>query len=572
MRVSLWNTCVVLVLSVVLPAVLMPLPFAYAQTVPPSADVGRVQDNLELPTIPLPDGQILELPNIQSRAKPPANAHAIRFTIQSVTVDGATAFDESTLSVLYDEFIGEEVSLNMVWNIARDITDLYHRKGYFLSRAFVPEQEIASGHVRLQVVEGFVGRVEMPDSLKADRLITRETDKITQKRPLRRQDLETLLLNLNDLPGVVFDALLKPEEQTSVGVPAGQVVLVLDAEATAPHAQASIDNYGSKFLGPGQLSLGLQTALIPYHETSFSVARGIPEDELQSVSVRHKIPLTSKTKATLYGSYTHTEPGENLEANEVIGDSVAYGLNLEHSLVRQRQKNLSLNAGFEVRNSQTDLLGSPLVRDRTSVVTLGIKGDTFDDTGALNQGAFTISKGIDALGSSEKGDANLSRTNADPEHLKFNASYLRQQPLPSNLLLQFQVEGQYSSDSLVSSEEFGFGGPRLGRAFDASEISGDSGFGAGLELHYLGWGSNSIVRKIPYAFFDIGRVWNEEPGRPAETASSAGLGLRLMHENANKTRFYADFYAAQPIIKSQSNPIIGDGKAPRVGVRLGVLQ
>lgn len=550
----------------------MPLQFADAQTVPPSADVGRVQENLDLPLLPVPDGNILELPNLQGRSKSPANAHAIRFKIQSVTVDGATAFGETTLSALYDQFVGEEVSLNTVWNIARDITDLYHRKGYFLSRAFVPEQEISSGHVRLQVVEGFVGRVEMPNHLRNDRLITRETQKITQKRPLRRQDLEALLLSLNDLPGVIFDALLKPEEGTNVGVPAGQVVLALDVKETAPHAQASIDNYGSEFLGPGQLSLGLQTALIPYHETSFTMARGVPEDELKSYALRHKIPLTSRTKVTLHGSVTKTEPGENLSANNVLGDSVAYGVSLEHSLVRQRQKNVSLNAEFEVRDSETDLLSSPLVRDRTSVVTAGITADSFDDTGALNQGAFTISKGVDALGASEQGDANLSRAGADPQHLKFNASYLRQQPLSNNFLMQFQVEGQYSEDSLVSSEEFGFGGPRLGRAFDASEISGDRGFGAGLELHYLGWGVNSKIRKIPYAFYDIGRVWNEEAGRPAETASSAGVGIRLMHENANKTRFYADFYAAQPIIKSQSNPLIGDGKAPRIGVRLGVLQ
>ena len=161
-----------------------------------------------------------------------------------------------------------------------------------------------------------------------------------------------------------------------------------------------------KFIEGGEVSLRvtLDDETEPQATIRFEVSDtgiGIPEDELQSVSLRHKIPLTSKTKATLYGSYTHTEPGENLEANEVIGDSVAYGLNLEHSLVRQRQKNLSLNAGFEMRNSQTDLLGSPLVRDRTSVISLGVKGDTFDDTGALNQGAFTISKGIDALGSSE---------------------------------------------------------------------------------------------------------------------------------------------------------------------------
>jgi hemolysin activation/secretion protein len=52
-----------------------------------------------------------------------------------------------------------------------------------------------------------------------------------------------------------------------------------------------------------------------------------------------------------------------------------------------------------------------------------------------------------------------------------------------------------------------------------------------LELRYSHWGDLQPVSVQPYAFYDIGVVWNEDLGQAKkDSGSSAGLGLRAFSE------------------------------------------
>ena len=92
------------------------------------------------------------------------------------------------------------------------------------------------------------------------------------------------------------------------------------------------------------------------------------------------------------------------------------------------------------------------------------------------------------------------------------------------------AKGQYTSDPLLSSEEFGVGGVSYGRGYDSSEIIGDQGFAGKLELQWnepYEW--NMIEDYQLYSFFDIGRTFNEDAianNQITDTLSSAGLGVR----------------------------------------------
>lgn len=544
---------------------------SFAQQVPPSADVGRVDENLRQTTPPKPKPRLPLLPQQPLGAQPPANAENIQMTLRMLEVDGALAFSEDEIQALYAEHLGQEIRLSMVWEIAQKITAFYQEKGYFLSRAYVPEQAIDAGYVVIKVVEGYISRIVFDDPLAQHPFLRQTLESLENKPPLRRQDLEHFLLRLNDLGGVAFDALLKPETQGS-GRKNGGVVLELTVKQTAPRLQASVDNYGSEFLGPLQFNTSLQASLIPFHETTLNVAASLPADELKTVSLTHKIPLKAGVKGVLRAGVTDTTPGASLAANDVQGDSTFFGLGVEYEVQRLRQKNLKLTADLDLRNSTTDLLNNTIVDDKTRSLTVGVAGDFYTSSGAYQEYGLNLRRGIDIFGGSDEGDANLSRTNAEPNFTKLYGDIMWQRPVFSNFMVQFQAEGQWAGESLLSSEEFGFGGARMGRAFDASEISGDSGFGASFELHYVGVPEVYKTRTIPFVFYDIGRVWNHEQGRENETASSAGLGLRLMHEASKIARIYADVYAAQPVIKHQDNPLIGSGQAPRIGFRVGVLK
>ena len=88
-------------------------------------------------------------------------------------------------------------------------------------------------------------------------------------------------------------------------------------------------------------------------------------------------------------------------------------------------------------------------------------------------------------------------------------------------------------DPLLSSEEFAFGGPLFGRAFDPSEITGDDGFAVRLELRFTSQpgidNPNAVLRQVqPYVNWDWGRVFNKETdgSHSHRSAASFGMGVR----------------------------------------------
>jgi hemolysin activation/secretion protein len=83
-------------------------------------------------------------------------ADRIKFALSGINVDGSTVYSGRDLLPLYESFLGSEVSLTDVFQIARRITVKYRGDGYILSRAVVPAQQIQAGVVTIDVVEGFV--------------------------------------------------------------------------------------------------------------------------------------------------------------------------------------------------------------------------------------------------------------------------------------------------------------------------------------------------------------------------------------------------------------------------------
>ena len=140
--------------------------------------------------------------------------------------------------------------------------------------------------------------------------------------------------------------------------------------------------------------------------------------------------------------------------------------------------------------------------------------------------------------------------------MTLNASRL--QPLTGKIRFYVAVTGQYAWSPLLSSEQFGFGGEPFGRAYDSSELTGDNGMAGMTELRY------SVPEFIPhltseaFAFWDLGRVWDHDATGDAENAASAGIGLRVMHENG----LSGSLTLAQPLTRDVSAPSYGHGDAP----------
>ena len=532
---------------------------------PGSIDAGRINPDKEFPDRPFqPEKKFIRSnPRLQA---PPEGAENIRFILRGVEIEGNTLYSNETLQQYYSPYLNQEISLSELWYITEKITQRYQSEDYFLSRAYLPEQEIEAGRVRVNIIEGHISEVKLLPFLHKNRIVKSLVHSLTSKMPVTSKEVESFLLRLNDLPGVSITGIA---EATQFTEQSGSVNLVIrkKEDGSSHSGFVTFDNFGSKFLGPYQASFGYLGRLIPYQQTRFSVSASMPTDELQSFSLHQQIPvLFPGLNLNVSASYVHAEPGYTLKPNEIKSDAYTASAGISYQLIRQRNENLSFNVLLEGKNSNSDLLNSiALTRDRIRVLRAGMSYESVDSWQGYTLLNLRVSKGLNILGSSKSGDLNLSRQEVDPDFTHFSGTYTRYQSLGFGFTGVIYVSGQISTDPLFSSEEFSYGGERLGRAYDPSELTGDIGIAGLFEVRYSSIPNYLNTSFIPFVYYDVGHVWDLDKDKAEDEASSAGFGLKFRHDLG----FSASLALAFPLSRKIDVPLYGNGKNPRFIFQLG---
>ncbi len=505
----------------------------YAQTVPPSAEAARIEEQLR--TTPAPQASAPR-PSVSGLAlqDAPEGADQISFALNGIEIRGNSVYTDEELAALYRDRIGQEIPLSWLFELANAITVKYRNDGYVLSRVIVPQQEIRDGRVRLEIVEGYVSNVivQGADGLKSKAQIERYANAITRKRPANMADIERYLLLIRDMPGHTVDSLLRPSADSK-----GGAELVLQVAFKPTLFSAGIDNYGSKFLGPVQTNLraqgnsllqgGDQTVL---RYVGSGTAIPVNQVELRYFNASHGMLLNGEgTMLTLSASRIISYPGNRLHFLDTKSQSLVLTTEVAHPFIRSRLTNLSGNVQFDMVNATNKLLGSVLADDRIRALRLGGTFDHMDNWQGVTQLSLETSLGLDIFGASKTSSPELSRARGESSFKKVNIDAARVQRLNQDFNLYTGIRGQYSQDRLLSSEEFGVGGSEFGRGYDSSEITGDRGIAGRLELQYNGYtGWETVNGYQAFAFYDVGKVFQSDgkDGRDASLAS-VGAGVRF---------------------------------------------
>lgn len=500
---------------------------AIAQTVPPSADPGRIPQRFEPPRTPGVDTRIT-VPQIPS-AVPPAQARQIRFMLRGVTVNGSTVYGAEQFGPLYQGLVGREVSLLDVYNVANQITARYRNDGYVLSQAVVPQQQIRDGIVRIQVVEGRINRVIIKDEgkLASYNYLLQYAERLKASQPVTQRELERYLLLLNDFPGMRVSGVLAPSD-----VP-GTSDLILEVTYKRIDAYASIDNRGSRFLGPFQAEVsGAYNGLIDTGDRllyRYVVSLFQPR-ELQFHEARFQTPFMGYgTILEVWGNYSRTKPGFTLRFLDIEGESWSWNIKLKQPLIRTRAMNWWVYGQFSWQNTTNDVLTATISDDRLRVFRYGTTFEVVDGFRGINYVDLQVSHGIDGLGA--RGN---SREFGRTDFTKVTLDLQRNQQIWGPVSAFVQFAGQYAATQLLAQEEFGLGGRTYGRAFDPSEKTGDHGMAVAAELRYTIEDLKLPVLDLPtslqlYGFGDWGRVYHIDSStrKPFEQLASAGVGMRF---------------------------------------------
>jgi len=509
---------------------------ATAQVIVPPSDLpGRQRERFEQPPVPLakPGGPIIAQPGVEA---PPGAAETV-LVIRQITIVGSTVYSPAQLAELYAGLIGEQVTLKEVYDLAGRITAKYGADGYVLSRAIVPPQELDpnGATIRIQVVEGYIERVEWPPQLSTYvDFFSDYARRITSERPANIRTIERYLLLAGDLPGLRFKNSIKPHPSK-----VGAAILVVEVTEKPIDLFERVDNRGTKARGPMEfMSSATVNNLLHIHDSlTLTYAGAFKTRELTYYGATYRQVLTSEGLTFFaYGSYGYGRPGTlELELLNYRTKSQYLETGLSYPVFRARESNLNVSGLWFWSDDRSSFFDQPDIPpstlDRMRGFRLKADADKVDQFGGINVANFVVSHGFAGLGATSNNNDLASRANGRVDFTKMELTLSRMQPLFSGFSLLTALYTQYARTPLLVSEQCGYGGRVFGRAFDPSQFIADSCFEVLAEFRYdIPVEMKELNQAQFYAFVDHGRLHNIAPvaGTFKDVdAASLGAGLRL---------------------------------------------
>ena len=427
--------------------------------------------------------ELKDLPGKEAKPQAPATPADSRcFPIQDITLKGADSLPAADRQRLLKPYVGQCLGVSQLNELLKVITDYYIDKGRVTSRAYLPQQDLSSGHLQVLVVEGKLeGLKGAQGSSVTDReLAMAFPGKVGEALNLR--EVEQLVDQLSRLPSKQAQMELTPG--TQVG---GSDVVVKNTPQKPWRASLSRNNDGQKSTGEQQWGAGLEWDS-PLGLADQLVLRGGHD----AVSDHQK---TSKNNMLYYNvpwgwwnfSYTYSESDYRTLADlngyklKQYGDSQNHQLRAERVIHRDDVSKTSVNVGLAHLRTNNYLLDARLgpSSNRLSELQVGINHGRRIGSGFVNFD-LGMQNGIgafDAQSNNQERDreGNLTST---PNYRKYTATVSYLQPFTlwgESFSFSSLATGQRSEDVLFSPQRISLGGSASVRGFKDQQLSGDSG-------------------------------------------------------------------------------------------------
>lgn len=458
----------------------------------------------------------------------PLETSTVEVTLSSVAFRGSTAVGADALRGAYAEYLGKPQPVSVICAIRDRAAQIVFNSGV-LARVEIPEQRIAGGALVLEVIEAHVVNVRVRGDVgPAQETIERYAEKLRGMKPFDMARAQRYLLLASDVPGLRVRAAIRP----STSAERGAVDIDLTVTKDAPDIFANIQNTGSKQVGRwGGLVRGEIAAQTQFGEsTSLTAFHTLDSNEQWLLQLAGTGRLGAEgviARGSLV--YGESRPGDVLKPLRLKSESFVANLEGAYPIVRSRNRNLNVAGGFDAVDQKTDVLGT---RDHLRVLYARADGDYRTEVAGrpvLLSGAWTLRKGLSVLGGSDSGDPDLTRQFGKPD-----AWVLRSQggidiAFTERLTGMIRTQGQYASSALLPYEQISLGGLTVGRGYDPAALLGDKGVSGAFELRYGPLQLHPKVAAAPYAFFDAGRVSNNNAGasglEKSRTLKSIGAGV-----------------------------------------------
>ena len=454
----------------------------------------------------------------------------ISLALQQVIWNPSEILTKDQIQAVTVSYIGKQVTLKDLREMADKITNLYRDKGYMTCGAVLPPQRIHDGVVEIRLIEGKTGKVNLTGNryTKTDFIMNRiglKPGEIANTEKLNR-DLRWFQ-GTNDIQ---LRVVMKPgaEEGTTD----------YDIRAFEPQNQSVTlytDNDGYETSGRWRAGIFYNMKSVSGHRDSLR-AHFIGSRGTKAWSLGYSVPISRKgmrLELDYSGNRTKVVKGE-LEPLGVEGRSNSFSVTWRAPFrVTERSRHeAGLQYVHQTTKTDFDHGAVPYVDDRIQRVIPYVSFTHYGkDSVFYHKHSFVVARRRDIEGDSDT--AKLYRISSFWQKRNTNGQFW-----------QARLDGQLgSSDSLAASDRFFIGGVNSVRGYEEGFIGGSRGLSAGLEYHIP---VDKEKRFFVYPFFD----WGVVSGYAAPEHNklmSAGLGLEARYKHLYSTLtvgfpFKKDFY------------------------------
>jgi hemolysin activation/secretion protein len=533
-------------------------PLSIAQA-PPAAtrDVGSPDEQFEVKP---PAGLQLQTP----AASQPALQSTGTIAIKRFRFVGSTVVPTEELEAVGAPWTGRPLTADDLRNALAALTAHLRGRGLFAAQAAVLNQAIADGELRVDIVEGHIGKVEIEQPSGARLRPNVAKGYLSSVQPgtlIARGQLDTPLLLLNDLPGVRVEPALTPGNQSGT---ADLNVKVSDEPLLAGFVR--IDNHQVRELGEVEVSghLRLRNPLGIGDLATIDAVRSHTGGRMRG-GASYSAPINySGTRFGAQFSRQRYRIAGDFEPLQANGDFRRYTLFATHPLVRQNDRNLSafVSANHVEYRDLIDAFGLA-TESRHRFVTARLFGDRTD---ALLGGGVTAfyleyQAGNVALEPADAAAADAATLGTSGGFSRARIHLERTQRLTARASLYGSWTTQFASQNLALGREFEFTGPDGVRAYAAGELIADEGHLARLEYRHVLVGGASW-RSVGALFVDAahGRINKSPlPGSVVNSRDLWGYGVSLAASYQRNTQAQLVF-----AWRASQAPQTDPGRNPRV--------
>lgn len=452
---------------------------------------------------------------------------SMKIQVNHFEVMGDNPLSAKETNELLANYLGEHQGIEGIEAAASELESALAQAGFQFFRVLVPSQPLTTSIIQLEVVSFPIGKIEVTGNEHFS------TQNILNAVPTLKQGASTAdlqmvnrgldLTNRNRAKRTTLTFTNDEEKE--------QLNATLQVKDYNPMAvSVFVRNTGDETTGEYRSGIKFQ------HDNLFNRDHGLTlrytvspteASDVDQYGVNYRIPLYSIADEFNLSAWKYNSNSTSVtDSYDLRGAGHIYRAQFTHFLTKSNDYQHQVDISLQDRlfNSDVTLATTSSHSDvRSRPVEIKYQG-LFSTQNTDTDFFLGYRKNLSGGTNNDQSAYELSRSGAEQNWSAVIAGVHIDYWLPEQWLVRANVEGQFTNNTLVSAEQFGFGGSTALLGFAEGEVAGDQGYQAKLELMTPRLYRNAQL----FGSYETGRVKQRTTlvnQAESEIASSIGLGI-----------------------------------------------